>query len=153
MLTGAPPFARRGKTELACRVVLEDERPPRPRDSEKLGFTEDVWETLWTCWEKEPSARPSVDVVSICLEGAVKTWVVDVPAFIVASEAGVGQVMDLGEGETKYFMDRFDEVCYHGVQLPFHQRFNPESIPDPQPDQYQSALREGTPRVSPEVVW
>jgi len=116
VLTGTPPFARRGKTELACKVVLEDERPSKPRDSEKLGFTNDVWETLQVCWEKRPSARPSIDAVSMCLKEAVKTWVVDVPAFMLASRAGVEQVMNLKEDQAKDFADRLDEVCSRKIR-------------------------------------
>ena len=73
MLIGTPPFARRVKAELAYKVMLEDEPLPRPRDSEKLGFSNDVWETVQRCWEKDPSARPSVDTVSACLKQAAET--------------------------------------------------------------------------------
>ena len=110
MLTGTSPFARRGKTELACKVVLEDERPPRPRDSEKLGFTDRVWENLGRCWDKKPPARPSVDVVSACLKHAAETGVVDVPAFMLASKAGVDQVMNMKADQAKDFADKLDEV-------------------------------------------
>ena len=110
MLTGTPPFARRGKTELACKVVLENERPPKPRDSEKLGFTDKVWGSLERCWEKQPSARPKIDAVSACLKQAAETWVVDVPAFMLASKAGVEQVMNMKEDQAKDFADRLDEV-------------------------------------------
>ena len=110
MLTGTPPFARRGKTELACKVVLENERPPKPKNSEKLGFTDKVWGNLEWCWEKQPSARPKIDVVSACLKQAAETWVVDVPAFMLASKAGVEQVMNMKEDQAKDFADRLDEV-------------------------------------------
>ena len=110
MLTGTSPFARRIKAELACMVVLEDERPPRPRDSEKLGFSDDVWETLQRCWEKEPSARPPVDIVSACLKRAAETWVVDATAFMLASRAGVDQVMNMKEDQAKEFADKLDQV-------------------------------------------
>ena len=89
MLTGTTPFAERGKAEMACKAVLEDERPPRPRDSDNLGFTDQVWELLGKCWDKRPSARPSVDAVSACLKHAAETWVVDVPAFVLASGGGL----------------------------------------------------------------
>ena len=122
MLTGTPPFARRGKTELACKVVLENERPPRPRDSKKLGFTDKVWGSLERCWEKWPSARPKIDAVSACLKQAAETWVVDVPAFMLASKAGVEQVMIMKEDQAKDFTDRLDEVRLreiHSLRLEF----------------------------------
>ena len=114
MLTGASPFARKAKAELAYMIVLEDERPPKPIDSENLGFSNDVWETLQRCWEKEPSARPSVDAVSACLKQAAETWVVDVTAFMLASRAGVDQVMNMREDQAKEFADRLDQVCLVG---------------------------------------
>ena len=91
-------------------VVLEDERPPRPRDSEKLGFSNDVWEMLQRCWEKEPSSRPSVDIVSACLKQAAETWKVDATAFMLASKAGVDQVMNMKEDQAKEFADKLDQV-------------------------------------------
>ncbi|KAF9781243.1 kinase-like domain-containing protein [Thelephora terrestris] len=108
VLTGAAPFERRGDIELACKVVLEDERPRRPRDSEKLGFTDEVWEVLQNCWGKEPSTRPSVDLVAVCLKQAAETWVVDVPAFMLASRAGVDQVLNLKEDQAKDFANQLD---------------------------------------------
>ena len=110
VLTGTPPFAGRGKRELACKVVIDGERPQRPRDSKKLGFTDKVWEVLERCWEKEPSARPTIDNVSACLKRAAETWVVDVPAFMLASEAGVEQVMNMREDQAKDFANKLDEV-------------------------------------------
>jgi hypothetical protein len=119
VLTGTSPFARRAKTELACKVVLEDERPRRPRDSEKLGFTDEVWEVLENCWDKDPSARPSVDLVAVCLKQAAETWVVDVPAFMLASRAGVDQVLNLKEDHAKDFANQLDTVRCRDWTSPF----------------------------------
>ena len=115
MLTGTTPFARRGKTELACKVVLEAERPRRPRHSEKLGFTDNVWEALQKCWEKEPSARPQVDLISTCLKQAAETWVVDVPAFMLASKAVVEQATSMKDDLAKDFANQLDEVRWQGL--------------------------------------
>ena len=106
-----------GKMELACKIVLEDERPPRPRDSEKLGFSDKVWDSLQRCWEKKQSARPSIDAVSTCLKQAAETWVVDIPAFLLASKAGVEQVMSFKEDEAKDFADRLDQVGSREIRL------------------------------------
>ena len=110
MLTGTRPFAGIGKTELACKVALEDERPRWPIDSEKLGFTDNVWEVLQKCWEKKPSARPTVDLVSACLKQAAETWVVDVPAFLLAGKPGVEYVMKMKGDQAKDFANKLDEV-------------------------------------------
>ena len=117
MLTGAPPFARRGKAELACKVVLEDERPHKPRDAKKLGLNDKVWDSLLRCWEKKPSARPTIDAVSACLRQVAETWVVDVPAFMLASRAGVEQMLDLKEDQAKDFADKLDEVRSREITL------------------------------------
>jgi hypothetical protein len=99
-----------GKAELVCKVVLENERPQRPRDSEKLGFTDGVWGILQTCWGKDPSGRPSIDIVSAFLKQAAETWAVDVTAFLLASRAGVEQVMSLKQDQAKDFANQLDEV-------------------------------------------
>ena len=110
VLTGSPPFTRRENIELACKIVLEDERPLRPTDSGKLGLTDEVWGTLQRCWEKEPSARPSIDEVSAYLRSATENWVVDVPAFMLATKAGIEQVVNSKEEQASDFADRLDEV-------------------------------------------
>ena len=102
MLSGKSPFVGREKIELAFKVVLEGERPSRPRDSEKLGFTNTVWEILQGCWEEDPPARPTVDAVSDCLKQAAKTWVGDAYAFTLVSTAGAEQAID--------FANKLDEV-------------------------------------------
>lgn len=81
VLTGMPPFARRGRRELVCKVVLEDERP---RDLEKLGLTDDIWGVLRVYWGKVPTTRPSVDIGSACSKRVAGTLVVDIPAFLLA---------------------------------------------------------------------
>ena len=123
MLIGTPPFVGRGKADLVRKVILEDERPPRPMDSEKLGFTDKVWESLQMCWEKSPSARPPIDVVSASLEQAAEIWVVDVPAFVLASNAGGEQVMYMKEDQAKDFADKLDEVRPRGIRDPLLSEF------------------------------
>ena len=109
-LTGTRPFASGGKTELACKIVLEHERPPRPRDSEKLGLTDEIWEVLQKCWGKVPPTRPSVDIVSACLKRVAGTWAMDVPAFMLASKAGIDEVMNMKGDQAKDFANKLDEV-------------------------------------------
>lgn len=151
MLTGRSPFARRGKTELACKIVLENERPQRPRDSEKLGFTHKVWEIVQTCWEKNPSARPSVDVVSAYLNQAAETWVAHVPVFMLASKAGVEHVMNLRGGQAKDFASQLDEVRQSQFRL--GKDVFRSFIPDTRPDWYQFRLGKDILEAPPEAMW
>ena len=80
-----------------------------------MGFTDKVWGSLQRCWEKKPSARPTIDVVSACMRQAAETWVVDVPAFMLSSEARGEQVMNTKEDQAKDFADKLDEVRPRGI--------------------------------------
>lgn len=110
MLTGAPPFASRQKAELACEVLLEGKRPPRPNNSESLGITNELWDLLELCWGKDPSSRPTVNCVIGCLEGVASNWTADTTAFLLASEAGVQEVMGMEREKAQKIADDIDEV-------------------------------------------
>jgi len=142
--------------ELAYRIVLEGERPPRPMFSERLGFTDEVWGSLCRCWEKEPSARLSVDTVSACLEQAAETWIVDALAFMLANEDGVEQVMNLMEDEAKTVADRLDQVRSrepnHTFTLELRFYFILPFILDPRPNRHRSGPEEDILEVPPEAV-
>ena len=107
---GARPFAGNEGTELACEIVFNDKRPQKPIDSERLGFTNEVWELMLRCWEKKPSARPSIENIFTCLKPASETWVVNVPAFMLASKAGVRQAMNMKGAQAKDFVNQLDGV-------------------------------------------
>ena len=110
MLTGAPPFANREKQELACKVVLSDERPSRPSDSESLGITNEIWSLLEICWIKDATSRPTANDVARCLKGAVKYWIADPIAFLAGSEAGVQEVINMGHERAQMIADELDKV-------------------------------------------
>ena len=110
MLTGRSPFHKRAKAELAYQVVLENKRPLRPQDPERLGITDSVWDTMVTCWDKKVSARLHIEKVILCLTKAARDWAADVPAFLLASEAGVAQVMDLKGEQAQSFVDNLYKV-------------------------------------------
>jgi len=111
VLTGAPPFANRQKPEVAFGVVLEGKRPARPNNSESLGITNEVWELLELCWAKDVSLRPAINLVVRCLEGVAKRWTADATAFLVASEAGVQEVMNMEREKAQKVADDLDKVC------------------------------------------
>ena len=113
VLTGAPPFVNRQKPELACQVVLEDERPPRPNNWEALGITNEIWDLLVLCWAKDASSRPAVSDVVRCLKGAEKHWTADPTAFLLASEAGVQEVISMKPEKAQKIADDLDKVRRH----------------------------------------
>ena len=110
MLTGRSPFHKRAKAELAYQVVQENKRPLRPQDSERLGITDSIWETMVTCWDKKVSARLQIESVIQCLTKAARVWVADVPAFLLANEAGIAQVMGLKGEEAQNFVEKLYKV-------------------------------------------
>jgi hypothetical protein len=115
VLTGAPPFASQQKPELACQVVLDGERPPRPRNSESLGITNEIWDLLERCWAKDASSRPAAKHVVHSLERAIKHWTADTTAFLLASEAGVQEVMSMDHEKAQKFADELDTVRRHTI--------------------------------------
>lgn len=109
VLTGRSPFYhKRTKAELAYQVVQEHKRPLQPQDSERLGITDSVWNTMVTCWDEKVSARLQIESIIKCLTQAAKAWVADVPTFLLASEVGVTQVMDFKGDDAQNFVDN----CY-----------------------------------------
>jgi len=117
VLTGAPPFASQQKPELACQVVLEGKRPPRPSNSGGLGITDEIWYLLELCWAKDASSRPVVNHVVRSLENIVEYWTADATAFLLASEAGVQEVVNMKNEQAQKIADDLDKVRRHtGIQ-------------------------------------
>ena len=113
MLTGAPPFANRQKPEVAFNVVLEGKRPTRPNNSESLGITNVIWNLMESCWAKDVSSRPKVGHVVNRLKGVAKHWNADATAFLLASEAGVQEVMNMEPEKAQKIADDIDKVRRH----------------------------------------
>lgn len=95
---------------MAYQVVQENKRPLLPQDSERLGITDSVWNTIVNCWDKKVSARLQIESVIKCLTRAARVWVADVPAFLLASEAGVTHVMSMKGDEAQDFVDKLYKV-------------------------------------------
>ena len=105
-------------SELACQVVLEGKRPPRPSNSEGLGITDEIWDLLELCWAKDASSRPVVNHVSHHLGLAVERWTADATEFLLASEAGVQELMYMESEKLQGVADELDKVCrYVGIQF------------------------------------
>ena len=64
-----------------------------------------------TCWDKKVSARLQIESVITCLTKAARVWVADIPAFLLASEAGIAQVMGLKGEEAQNFADKLYKVA------------------------------------------
>ena len=66
VLSGQVPFAS-SKTHTVIRKVMEGERPGRPEGAEGVWFTDELWETLTSCWTTRRESRPSIEVVLECV--------------------------------------------------------------------------------------
>lgn len=62
------------------------------------------------CWDKKISTRLQIESVIQCLTKAARVWAPDVPAFLLASEAGIAQVMSSKGEEAQIFVDKLYEV-------------------------------------------
>lgn len=69
------------------------------------------------CWEEKVSARLQIESVIKCLMQAAKAWVADAPAFLLASEAGIAQVMSLKGEEAQSFVEKLYKVTHFGPQV------------------------------------
>ena len=73
VLSGRVPFQGcDGRTVM--KKVVNGERPERPQGPEVIWFTDDVWEMLERCWSPNPKLRPTVGIVSECLERSSVDW-------------------------------------------------------------------------------
>ena len=70
-----------------------------------------------TCWDKSVSPRLQIESVITCLTRASRVWVADVPAFLLASEAGISQVMGLKGNEAQKFVDELYKVVLEPQKL------------------------------------
>lgn len=55
-------------------ATLEGIRPEKPESAERLGFTEELWETVEHCWLEDRSARPGAEAVHSRLNDATPFW-------------------------------------------------------------------------------
>jgi len=69
VLSGQTPFAP-ATVPVVVWMVLEGKRPGRPQGEGGKLFTDAIWGVLNLCWKHQPSERPSVEAVLLCLERA-----------------------------------------------------------------------------------
>ena len=53
---------------------MEGVRPKKPENATQLGFTEVLWDTVKQCWREDWNARPGVEDILSCLNGAPPSW-------------------------------------------------------------------------------
>lgn len=60
VFTGEMPFKNR-RNEAVALLILQGNRPEMPRNSQTVGLTGDMWNLLQSCWQPDPSNRPTME--------------------------------------------------------------------------------------------
>ena len=83
VLRGKAPFCWYHDYNVVA-MVLEGERPGRPRGVEGMWFKDGVWNTLECCWKPIPGDRPRIGHVLECLETVSRTWTSPSPEMLAS---------------------------------------------------------------------
>jgi len=74
VLTGLQPFHHLfGYSPILA--ILRDERPAKPVDAESLGFSDQLWGLVQSCWSESSSVRPTSQQLFDHLSLASLNWV------------------------------------------------------------------------------
>lgn len=74
MLCGHIPFPELQGDIAVIPAIMKGVRPKKPEDAMRLGFTEELWDTVKQCWLEDWKARPGVEDILSCLNGAPPSW-------------------------------------------------------------------------------
>ena len=55
-------------------AITEGDRPEKPEEAKRLGFSNELWRVVERCWMEDRSTRPSVDEILSCLDDAAAFW-------------------------------------------------------------------------------
>ena len=71
MLSGNEPFNQLQQS--AILKTMNNERPQRPPNTDKIDVRDDIWEIIQKCWEAHPIMRPPIQNVAIDLNRICST--------------------------------------------------------------------------------
>ncbi|KIO27181.1 hypothetical protein M407DRAFT_23598 [Tulasnella calospora MUT 4182] len=60
-MSGKPPFYK--KRPEGAVIAINNDQTPMPNDHPELPEEDPLWILLKSCWDSEPSQRPSVDYI------------------------------------------------------------------------------------------
>lgn len=46
--------------------AIQGVRPDRPGGALELGLSDEIWETINACWDRDPGKRPTIELVLAC---------------------------------------------------------------------------------------
>ena len=59
---------------MIIRMITGGIRPEKPAGAKRLGFSDELWETVELCWVEDLNARPSVEDIFPSLNVATAFW-------------------------------------------------------------------------------
>jgi len=59
---------------VALLHIIEGARPKKPAFNITRGYTEELWVMTTSCWDEDPTKRPTVDTVLDTLRRAAERW-------------------------------------------------------------------------------
>lgn len=74
VLCGHFPYREIMDDKLVILKMMKGVRPKKPENALHIGFTEALWDTVRRCWREDWRARPDVEEILSCLEGAPPSW-------------------------------------------------------------------------------
>ena len=88
VLSGRMPFYQYVNLVIPGKVAKGD-RPKRPRGTEGVWLTDDVWEVLGRCWMPQPENRTTIEDVLQCLEKASRSRM---PSLLLAVQSAAEKI-------------------------------------------------------------
>ena len=55
-------------------AITEGNRPEKPKEAKRLGFSDQLWRMVERCWLEDRSTRPGVEEILSCLDDAAAFW-------------------------------------------------------------------------------
>ena len=74
MLCGHAPYHNFENDITVIIAIMKGVRPKKPENARQLEFTEVLWDTVRRCWREDWRARPGVEDILSCLNGAPPSW-------------------------------------------------------------------------------
>jgi len=74
VLCGHCPYVEHHLDSLVVNAVIEGVRPEKPEMAKRLGFSEEIWWLVKSCWSPDRNSRSRVEEILRCLEDATPFW-------------------------------------------------------------------------------
>jgi hypothetical protein len=73
-LCGHHPYAEVQSDIMVVNEIMEGVRPKKPKDTKRMGFSDELWKMIELCWLEDRNARPGIDEILFSLKDATAFW-------------------------------------------------------------------------------